>query len=83
MEDEKKCRVGGMYESNLLLGVAPDYLYLGDYGCVLLRVPFLVGVKLKPPLGSGGGGGGAPITCAENIYIYIYIHRCIYICIVH
>ena len=25
MEDEKKCRVGGMYESNLLLGVALDY----------------------------------------------------------
>ena len=27
MEDEKKCRVGGMYESNLLLGEAPDYFY--------------------------------------------------------
>ena len=26
MEDEKKCRVGGMYESNLLLGVALHYL---------------------------------------------------------
>ena len=27
MEDEKKCRVGGMYESNLLLGEAPDYFF--------------------------------------------------------
>ena len=34
MEDEKKCRVGGMYESNLLLGVALHYCGMGcGLGC--------------------------------------------------
>ena len=28
MEDEKKCRGGCMYESNLLLGVALHYLFV-------------------------------------------------------
>ena len=43
MEDEKKCRVGGMYEAIYLRGKAPDY-YPTDQPCGL--VPCKLG-KIK------------------------------------
>ena len=41
MEDEKTCRVGGMYESNLLLGKAPDYYWTPENEDPKLGVPLL------------------------------------------
>ena len=37
MEDEKKCRVGGMYEAIYLRGKAPDYCFVA--GVARLRLP--------------------------------------------